>query len=578
MLIDDQLRLIAGAGKAIEEIGTSYKTGSITQQVLKSGEYHVVEDRNIYPGCRNCYKRDRCLHKAVLVYPIKIEGVVIGTISLAALDEKERLFLLSNQNDLLKFIEQISVMIGGTIAQREMHNRLALEADRFRIVINSIHEGIIAVQRDGTITHCNASAENLLQVEAHNVIGKPITTLFPDIKVEGLLKLRGSFDQELFYQDHNHRLHFLSTLTPISGSQSVGGLVISFRYASEIRKFAGKLIDNQASGFEQIIGSSSQLWDLKERAMKIALTTTTVFLRGESGTGKGLLARAIHSASYRRHAPFIAVNCGAIPETLLESELFGYEEGAFTGAKRGGKPGKFELANGGTIFLDEIGDMPLHLQVKLLHALEEKSIERVGGTKPVIFDVRIIAATNRNLEELVKNKEFREDLYYRLNVIPLCIPPLRERLADLQELSDFTLAKYNKILHTAFKGFKPRAREILFSYSWPGNVRELENAIQYAMNIETGDYISENSLPSRILMNSDFIVPVSNPQLQRERQLKRENTISFKLKDNEKTAILEALNLFGNTASGKIEAAKYLGISRATFYRRLKDLSNQNLN
>jgi transcriptional regulator with PAS, ATPase and Fis domain len=275
---------------------------------------------------------------------------------------------------------------------------------------------------------------------------------------------------------------------------------------------------------------------------------------GESGTGKEMFARAIHNDSSRRGKPFVAVNCAAIPEGLLESELFGYEEGSFTGAKKGGKIGKFEIANGGTIFLDEIGDMQLHMQTKLLRVLQDQTIERVGGQYEIPIDVRVIAATHKDLYKMMKEGEFRYDLFYRLNVIPLVIPPLRERKEDIPLIMKYVLQKCTSKLNKSIIGFSPEANDILLNYYWQGNIRELENTIEYAVNMENSGFISANNLPAKFKRNKDNPSPSDG---------------LTSVKNLEKEAILNALNAFGY--KNKAAAAKAIGMSRATFYRKLRE-------
>jgi sigma-54 dependent transcriptional regulator, acetoin dehydrogenase operon transcriptional activator AcoR len=290
----------------------------------------------------------------------------------------------------------------------------------------------------------------------------------------------------------------------------------------------------------------------------ISSTDSTVLIRGETGTGKSVFARAIHEESPRRKNPFVAISCAAIPAPLLESELFGYEEGAFTGARKGGKPGKFELAHNGTIFLDEIGDMPLDFQVKLLHVIENKTIARIGGVSFRDVDVRIIAATNRDLEDLIKTGKFREDLYYRINVIPFRLPLLKERKDDILLLMHHFLDYYSRRLNKQISGFREDAREALLAYPWPGNVRELENAVEYAVNIESEPKITRDSLPEKII-----------------RHLERSDTTGLEdLTSLEVKAIRAALQKFGHSTWGKEKAASALGISRATLYRKLKTIKH----
>ena len=267
----------------------------------------------------------------------------------------------------------------------------------------------------------------------------------------------------------------------------------------------------------------------------------------------------IRDSGNRREKPFVLVNCAAIPDTLVESELFGYEEGAFTGAKKNGKPGKFELADGGTIFLDEIGDLPLSLQGKLLQVLQSGSFTRVGGTSEISVDVRVIAATNKNFEQMIKNKEFREDLYFRLNVIPLKMPSLKDRREDLPLLLNNALKKYGSMLGKRVQGFSDEAMSALMSYNWPGNVRELENAIEYAINMEDKDIISKSSLPEKVKKMETFS--------------RKGMSLAEKRDAFEKNVIEQCLQQEGYSVEAKKRAAKKLGIGEATLYRKMKALN-----
>jgi len=255
--------------------------------------------------------------------------------------------------------------------------------------------------------------------------------------------------------------------------------------SAEIRQYKSELnrIRGAKYSLDQIIGNSAKIKKMKEMIVKAAQTKSTVLIFGETGTGKELVAHAIHQQSRRNYQPFVRVNCAAIPGELLESELFGYEEGAFTGAKRGGKVGKFELANFGTLLLDEINQMPLYMQSKLLRVIQEKEIERLGGNRPIEIDVRRIFTTNQNLAELVQQNKFREDLYYRINVVSIDIPPLRERIEDIPMLVRFFIAKINKELGLSISGIDKKVLKLFMAYDWPGNIRELENAIERAANL-----------------------------------------------------------------------------------------------
>ena len=336
------------------------------------------------------------------------------------------------------------------------------------------------------------------------------------------------------------------------------GAVISVKDFKEVRTDIYKFTHEQIKyDFTDIIGGSDATVKIIEYAKQIASTDSTILIQGESGTGKELFARAIHNHGRREQGPFIPINCAAIPESLLESELFGYDEGAFSGARKGGKPGKFELASDGTIFLDEIGDMPLHMQAKLLRVLQEGVIERVGGLRSLSLNVRVIAATNQDLQSMVKKATFREDLYFRLNVMPMFIPPLRDRKNDIITLSEFFLNKYNEKTKNEFKGFDNETVQILTEYEWPGNVRELENAIQYSVNFEKENIIHPSNLPSNIRETTQ--ASGYKP------------TLKDKVSGFEKKLLIKALDSYGHSVEAKRMIAKDLGVSLPTLYRKLKE-------
>lgn len=350
----------------------------------------------------------------------------------------------------------------------------------------------------------------------------------------------------------------------VNGSTQDGLMV--FNTMQQARDLAYLLTNpDRLTAFDEIKGCGKNLEQVKSIARRIAAGSSTVLITGESGTGKELFARAIHYSSRRKDKPFIIVNCGAIPDTLLESELFGYEDGAFTGAKKEGRAGKFEIANGGTIFLDEIGDLPLNLQVKLLHVLQRRKIERVGGTRLLDIDIRVIAATHRDLEAMCSSGEFREDLYYRLNVIPLRIPPLRERQEDIKILMEYFLGEYSRLLSMNISGFTNDVQRLFLNYDWPGNIRELENAIECAVNLEVSDLITVASIPSTI----------KDSKYKRVLDYKNIDTsLRHTLWEIEKDIINY---YYGKLRSGTISMERVtniLGISRSTFYNKLSKLKS----
>ena len=311
-------------------------------------------------------------------------------------------------------------------------------------------------------------------------------------------------------------MELITTIEPIFIDDTFKGIISTSKTVIEIRELVSKLRKSEEelnyykdellrhtsnSSFKDIIGSSGILKDILYICEKASKTTSTVLIRGESGTGKELIAKAIHNNSDRYKESFVRVNCAAIPENLLESELFGFEKGAFTGAIKS-KPGKFAIADGGTIFLDEIGDMPISMQVKLLRILQEREIESLGSISPQKIDVRVIAATNRNLENLMKENKFREDLYYRLNVLSISLPPLKDRKVDIPALTDYFIQKLNQRLNKNVRGITSETLYCLQEYSWPGNIRELENIIERAINLNEDGLLSSKDLPNYIKNNS----------------------------------------------------------------------------
>ena len=427
-----------------------------------------------------------------------------------------------------------------------------------------MQEGIIAVDRNGRIVNINAAAAKMLQVAQKSVMGKELACLLSGLPLADSLSTgHDVFNREAFRLIRGQRVYYVATVKTWLGGTEVWGAVVTLREMAEVKKIVSNLSTQEhCFSFEMILGDSPALARAKQEAAQAATGSVTVLILGESGTGKELFARAIHNASARRDKPIIAINCAAIPEALLESELFGYEEGAFTGARRGGKPGKFELADGGTVFLDEIGDMSLTLQAKLLRVLQERRIERVGSTQTTEIDVRIIAATHKDIESMVRQGEFRQDLYYRINVFPLQIPALRDRRQDLPLLIDRFLARYREKMAKNVESIDAGAYACLLEYDWPGNIRELENTIEYLVSIADSKIIEPRHIPQRIKMVRETGKSFPPIEVQPTRLL----TIA----ELEKNAILNAIETFGLSMRGKARLIKALGISKATLYRKLK--------
>jgi len=341
-------------------------------------------------------------------------------------------------------------------------------------------------------------------------------------------------------------------------NENIQGLVIKLKNSKYMWKFKKSKDDNKAHFyFEDIVGASPTIKEAIRLAKIAARSTSNVLILGESGTGKELFAQSIHNHSSRREGPFVAINCGAMPGGLVESELFGYEGGAFTGARKEGQPGKFEQANGGTLFLDEIGDMPINEQISLLRVLQNKEVVRVGGNRIIKINVRIIAATNRDIEKEVQENRFRKDLFYRLNVFSISIPPLNERKEDLIQLTELFIKKYNVMLNKEVTGIHPIARKALMYHNWSGNIRELENVIERAVNVTRKNELMIEDLPSsfqQFLTEETVVKSKSEEKLTTHQEL-------------EKIAILQELKKSRGNIS---KAAQMLGIGRRTLYRRLE--------
>ncbi len=439
-------------------------------------------------------------------------------------------------------------------------------------LLSFISYPVLVVDRFGRVIHANPAAEHIWRRSQVVLLNQTLQDLVESAKLlEWVGKGKPLRDFPVEMTDASGKKSpYLCRLHPLFINRKVEGAILQFteqRIETEFEKNR-KYVTRYT--LDDVRGYSPGIVALKEQARKIAKSDSTVLIRGESGTGKEVLAQSIHQASSRSEGPFVAINCAAIPEALLESELFGYDDGAFTGAKKGGKPGRFELALNGTLFLDEIGDMPPYLQAKLLRVLQEKRIERVGGSESIPVDTRLIAATHKDLEAMIVSGQFREDLFYRLNVIPLYVPPLRERGEDLYDLIQYYMKSFGDRLGKEPKRFTTQAMKCLLEYHWPGNIRELENTLEYIVNLEIGDLVTINSLPSSIRSSQ------RNGEVQRAASAAPQPVYpELSIEQTEEQLILQAVQRFGRSTEGKRKAAEYLGISVATLYRRLSKINRK---
>lgn len=436
-----------------------------------------------------------------------------------------------------------------------------------KTIMETTNDAIVYVNKEGYIEMISKPYADFLQVKREEVIGKHVRDVIENTRMDVVIKTGVSEIAEVQEINGNK---MIATRIPVFVKGNVVGAVgrVLFRDINELNALYMKIskiekelnlykdefkkVNSAKYSLDSIISESKSMHKIKELTKRTAKTNSNVLILGESGTGKELFAHAIHSISRRANAPFIKVNCGAIPYELLESELFGYEEGSFTGAKKGGKIGKFKAADGGTIFLDEIGDLPMNMQVKLLRVLQDKEIEKIGSNSSEKVDVRIITATNRDLEEMVSEGKFRLDLYYRLNVLTIKVPPLRERKDDIPILSEHLIQKISRRENIRVDRISDSALEYLKRYNWPGNVRELENILERSINfLDEETVIKPEHLPSKIT------------GIMRKKKVR---SLKLTLEEVERQAIIDSL-IFSN--GNKTKAASILDISRTSLYEKI---------
>ncbi|MBL7205524.1 MAG: sigma 54-interacting transcriptional regulator [Desulfobacteraceae bacterium] len=450
--------------------------------------------------------------------------------------------------------------------KKESHKSLEI----FELVLDSLYDGAVVTDAEGYILYFNKPYGRFLRVDPEAQIGKHVTDVIENTRMHIVAKT-GKPEINRIQRINGHDM--VVQRLPVKKDGKVIGVYaqVMFKDIRDVGKLARKLslLESKVKYYEKelislrstrytlesIIGASDAIASLKEEARRAAATHFPVLISGESGTGKELFAQAIHNASPRKMHPFVRINCSAIPKDLLESELFGYEGGAFTGAKPGGKPGKLELAHYGTLFLDEIGDLPLEMQPKLLRVLDEKEFERLGGNYVIRADFRLIVATNQNLETMLEERRFRSDLFYRLNVIPIPVPPLRERKEDVIPLAEHLLQQISQDFGFPEIKIDHQAEEALMNYDWPGNVRELSNVMERTLSMLEGDIINYCDLPFYLLHKKRL-----------SQQSKRSSLKAVHAR-TEKEAIHYALE-FANY--NKARAAKTLGIHRTLLYRKMK--------
>jgi transcriptional regulator with PAS, ATPase and Fis domain len=486
--------------------------------------------------------------------PIFYENDIVGTLSMVA-----------------PFANVNNHTLGMVVAARDnIESTMTLKSisEYNQIIMESMSEGVLVLDNSGRITYANKNCGRILEQDVAALIGNNIYTLLGNMEqnrdfINSFTRRIDMIDESVILSIGSKRITCNITCTPLKNSEFDGnnGDVIIIRENYRIKRLVGNTIGNAKMTFDDIIGQSTGFKETVRNTKVAARSDSNVLLLGESGTGKDILAQAMHNESSRRMHPFVAINCAALPRELIASELFGYAEGAFTGAKKGGNIGKFELADQGTIFLDEIGDMPLDLQASLLRVLEEKSIRRLGANKLNPINTRIIAATNKNIEAAIERNTFRRDLFYRLGVIRINVPPLRERKDDIIFLTQHFTAAICKRLNIENKSFDNEVFEALSEYPWPGNVRELQNLLEAVIQLCPDKLITYDFVKSYLSFSNNDSNSASTPQ---PAPTVNEN---LKLTDLEKDTILACL---GKNNNNKSKTAKELGMSLRTLYRRLE--------
>jgi len=448
--------------------------------------------------------------------------------------------------------------------------------------IDVFSEGLVVVDADGRICLANSAYSRIIGVPLRVILGKNMYVIEPDAQLLSVLREGKPMERERSLVKSVGKMVSMRMYPLLQDGRTVGAYSIFkdvtelHKLGQEVRRITGVAQEyisqvNLKNELEylQIKTRSPRYRNLISQAITAAGTDAAILVNGENGSGKEMFTKLIHANSPRKNKPFIAVNCAAIPESLIESELFGYENGAFTGAKKGGKIGKFQLAEGGTLFLDEVGDMPLLMQTKLLRALQEGEIERVGGEKTISVDVRIISATNQPLAEMIRDKRFREDLYYRLNVISFTIPPLRERREDIMLLTNQFLQRLNK-KYGKNVSLSESVFELLIAYDWPGNVRELQNCVEACVVMSSSDLVTPDTLPGSLFRQikaecRDFPGGRNNPDPSQTAAPRHFGTLKEETERFERQVISAVLEQYGGDQQA---ALRHLGISRRTLFRK----------
>ncbi|CSL05345.1 putative DNA-binding transcriptional regulator [Shigella sonnei] len=552
-IVDENLCRVAGTGAYGKFLGRQLSGNSrLLRHVLETKTEKVVTQSRFDPLCEGCDSKENCREKAFLGTPVILQDRCVGVISLIAVTHEQQEHISDNLREFSDYVRHISTIFVSKLLEAQGPGDNISKI--FATMIDNMDQGVLVVDDESRVQFVNQTALKTLGVVQNNIIGKPIR--FRPLTFESNFT-HGHMQHIVSWDDKSELI--IGQLHNIQGRQ----LFLMAFHQSHTSFSVANAPDEPH--IEQLVGECRVMRQLKRLISRIAPSPSSVMVVGESGTGKEVVARAIHKLSGRRNKPFIAINCAAIPEQLLESELFGYVKGAFTGASANGKTGLIQAANTGTLFLDEIGDMPLMLQAKLLRAIEAREILPIGASSPIQVDIRIISATNQNLAQFIAEGKFREDLFYRLNVIPITLPPLRERQEDIELLVHYFLHLHTRRLGSVYPGIAPDVVEILRKHRWPGNLRELSNLMEYLVNVvPSGEVIDSTLLPPNLLNNGT--TEQSDVTEVSEAHLSLDDAGGTALEEMEKQMIREALSRHNS----KKQVADELGIGIATLYRKIK--------
>lgn len=515
------------------------------QDVIVNGSVLVTEPGKM-PSCIGCRFNEHCPSTMEILCCIHSGTEVAGVISFTSFTKEGQKRISENTDIYLNAIAKLSSLIGEYLQQFSGDSTAADTEKLIESLMSLCEQPLLLTDPNGVVLRYNQLADKILKF--CNVSSTSLRQIFSEDMARRITSGNDLFEKKASIGENTAKV----TTRSIYSQNHLHSILV---------RLSNEFYENlpESGAFERLIGSSHAFVHIQNLIKRVADSPTPILITGETGTGKELVARSFHEQSRRNKYPFVAINCSSIPENLFESELFGYEEGSFTGAKKGGKMGRIEMAQGGTLFLDELGEMPLSVQPKLLRVLQEYELERVGSTKKIHLDIRIVAATNRDLREMIKEGKFREDLFYRISVINVKLPPLRDRKEDIIPISLNYLERLKTKMTTPLRTISHEAEQAFLSYSWPGNIRELQNVVEYAANLCDSDTLTLADLPEHMRGLEEC------PDTEKQKETP--------LPDSQEKQILDLLSTYGHTLEGKKKIAADLGISLRTLYRKLNKMN-----